>query len=47
MFTGLTGIPLGELRNRCESNIKMDSIISGVAWTEFIWLRIGSSCGLL
>lgn len=47
MFTGLTGIPLGELRDRCEGDIKIDPRINAVAWTVFVWLRVGPSCGLL
>jgi hypothetical protein len=46
MFTGLTGVPLGKLRGRCEGNIKIDFRISVVVWIELIWLRIGPSCGL-
>jgi hypothetical protein len=46
MFTGFTGVPLGKLKGGCEGNNKIDLRISAVAWIEFIWLRIGPSCGL-
>jgi len=46
MFTGLKGILLGELRDRCEGNIKIDPKISALAWTEFVWLKAGPTCGL-
>jgi hypothetical protein len=40
--------PLGSPRRRWEHNIKVDLIVIrwGV-WTGFIWLRIGTSKGLL
>jgi hypothetical protein len=40
-------IPIGRPGCRWEDNIKMD--LQGVglrAWTGFIWLRIGTGCGL-
>jgi hypothetical protein len=41
--------PLGRPRRRWVNNIKMDlrEIGWGVVWTGSIWLRIGSSGGLL
>jgi hypothetical protein len=43
------GILVGRPRCRWEDNIKMDlrEIGWGVVWTGLIWLRIGSSGGLL
>jgi hypothetical protein len=35
--------PLGRPRRRWVNNIKMDLIV----WLELIWLRIGTSVGLL
>jgi hypothetical protein len=37
---------IGRLRRRWEDNIKMDLQEVG-AWTELIWLRIGTGGGLL
>jgi hypothetical protein len=37
--------PLGRPRLRWVYNNKMD--LGGVGWTEFVWLRIGISGGLL
>jgi hypothetical protein len=35
-------------KHRWDDNIKMDSKkYDGMAWTGFIWLRIGTSGGLL
>jgi hypothetical protein len=40
--------PLGRIRRRLEDNIKMDlGEINGELWTGFIWVRIGTSGGLL
>jgi hypothetical protein len=41
--------PLGTPRRRWEDNIKMDlrERQDGVVWTGLIWLRIGTSGGLL
>jgi hypothetical protein len=40
--------PLGRPRRRWEDNIEMDIRgIDGVVWTRFIWLRMGTSGGLL
>jgi hypothetical protein len=39
--------PLGRPRHRCMDNIKMDLIEVAVVWTGLIWLRIGTSGGLL
>jgi hypothetical protein len=42
--------PLGRPRHMWEDNIKMDlkeKVIDGVNWIHFIWLRIGSSGGIL
>jgi hypothetical protein len=40
--------PLGRPRRRWVDNIKMDfGEIDGVVWTGLIWLRIGTSGGLL
>jgi hypothetical protein len=35
--------PLGRSRRRWEDNIRM----GGIIWTEFIWLRLGTSVWLL
>jgi hypothetical protein len=37
--------PLGRPRCRCVDNIKMD--LRGMGWIGLIWLRIGTSGGLL
>jgi hypothetical protein len=40
--------PLGRPRHRWEYNIRMDiREIGWVVWTGLIWLRIGTSGGLL
>jgi len=41
--------PLGRPRHRWEVYIKMDlqGVGWGMAWIEFIWLRIGAGCWLL
>jgi len=40
--------PLGTHRRECENNIKMDLRRLGCdAWMGPIWLRKGTSCGLL
>jgi hypothetical protein len=39
--------PLGRPRHRWKNNIKLDLREDGIAWTGFIWLRIGTSEGLL
>jgi hypothetical protein len=40
--------PLGRSRRRRVDNIKMDiREIDGMVWIESIWLRIGTSRGLL
>jgi hypothetical protein len=41
--------PLGRPRRRWEDNIKMDlqEVGWGGAWTELIWLRIGTGGGAL
>jgi len=41
--------PLGRPRRKWEDNIKMDLRERGwvSVWTEFIWVRIGTSGGLL
>jgi hypothetical protein len=39
--------PPGTRRRRWEDNIKMDLTYDGVVWTGLIWLRIGTSGGLL
>jgi hypothetical protein len=40
--------PLGRHKYSWEDNIKMDiREIGGKVWTEFIWIRIGTSCTLL
>jgi hypothetical protein len=41
--------PLGRPRHRWEDNIKMDlrERENGVVWTGLMWLRIGTSGGLL
>jgi hypothetical protein len=42
------GVLLGRHRRRWENNIKMDIREVGLrAWTELIWLRIGTGGGLL
>jgi hypothetical protein len=38
---------LGRPIHRWVDNIKMDLRYSGVVWTGLIWLRIGTSGGLL
>jgi hypothetical protein len=37
--------PLGRPRRRCVDNIKMD--LTEIGWIGLIWLRIGTSGGLL
>jgi hypothetical protein len=39
--------PLGIPRRSWVDNIKMDLRYDGVVWTGLIWLRIGTSGGLL
>jgi hypothetical protein len=39
--------PLGSPRRRWVGNIKMDLREDGVVWTVSIWLRLGTSGGLL
>jgi hypothetical protein len=39
--------PLGRPRRRLEDNIKMDLRWDEVVWTGFIWLRLGTSRGLV
>jgi hypothetical protein len=39
--------PLGRSTRRWVDNIKMDLRDDGVVWTGLIWLRIGTSEGLL
>jgi hypothetical protein len=39
--------PLERPRHRWVDNIKMDLRQDGEVWTELIWLRIGTSGGLL
>jgi hypothetical protein len=39
--------PLGSPRRKCVDNIKMDLGQDEVVWTGFIWLRLGTSGGLL
>jgi hypothetical protein len=39
--------PLGRPRRVSMDNIKMDLMLDGVVWTGFVWLRIGTSGGLL
>jgi hypothetical protein len=39
--------PLGRPRSRWMDNIKMDIRENGMVWTGSIWLRIGTSGGLL
>jgi hypothetical protein len=39
--------PLGRPRRRSEDNIRMDLGEDGMVWTGLIWLRIGTSGGLL
>jgi hypothetical protein len=39
--------PLGRLRRRWVDNIKMDLRYDVMVWTGSIWLRIGTSGGLL
>jgi hypothetical protein len=39
--------PLGRPRRRWVKNIKIDLIQDGMVWTGSIWLRIGTSGGLL
>jgi hypothetical protein len=38
---------LGRPRHRWEDNIRMDLRWDAVVWTGLIWLRIGTSGGLL
>jgi hypothetical protein len=38
--------PLGSPRHRCGNNIKID-LKKNRTWTRFIWLIVGSYCGLL
>ena len=41
-------ILIGRTRRRWENNIKMDfQEVGWKAWTAFVWLRTGTSCGLL
>jgi hypothetical protein len=40
--------PLGRLRRRWVDNIKIDlRVIDGMVWIGLIWLKIGTSGGLL
>jgi hypothetical protein len=39
--------PLGRPRSRWVDNIKLDHRQDGMIWTGSIWLRIGTSGGLL
>jgi hypothetical protein len=39
--------PLGRRRRRWEDNIRMDLREIGRVWTGLVWLRIGTSGGLL
>jgi hypothetical protein len=39
--------PLGRPRRRWVGNSKMDLKLDGVVWARLIWLRIGTSGGLL
>jgi hypothetical protein len=40
--------PLGKLRRRWEEHIKIIfNKYHGKTWSGFIWLRIGTSCGVL
>jgi hypothetical protein len=39
--------PLGRPRRRWVNNIKMDIRECGMVWSGLIWLRIGTSGGLL
>jgi hypothetical protein len=39
--------PLGRPRRKWVNNIKMDLREIGVVWTRLMWLRIGTSGGLL
>jgi hypothetical protein len=39
--------PLGRPRHRCVGNIKMDLGWDGKLWIGLIWLKIGTSGGLL
>jgi hypothetical protein len=39
--------PLGRPTRRWVDNIKMDLRYGGVIWTGLIWLRIGTSGGIL
>jgi hypothetical protein len=39
--------PLERPRRRWEDNIRMDLRYDGAIWTGLIWLRIGTSGGLL
>jgi hypothetical protein len=44
----LVGKPEGQRpRHRCVNNIKVDLREDGMVWTGSIWLRIGTSVGLL
>jgi hypothetical protein len=42
-FRILVGKPEGRLRRRWVDNVKMDEVV----WTGLMWLRIGTSGGLL
>jgi hypothetical protein len=51
-YRDLVGRPEGRRslerpRRRCEDNIKIDCEEVGLAWTEFMSLRIGAGGGLL
>jgi hypothetical protein len=39
--------PLGRPRRTWEDHIKMDLRWGGIVWTALIWLRIGTSGGIL
>jgi hypothetical protein len=43
----LVGKPLRRSRRRWVDDIKMDLRSDGMVWTGLIWLRIGTSGGLL
>jgi hypothetical protein len=52
IYTVLVGKPegktsLGRPRDRLEDNIKLDLRQEGMVWTGLIWLRIGTSGGIL
>lgn len=38
--------PLGRLKHIWKDSIEMD-FKDGRVWTKFVWLRMGTSCGLL